>query len=46
MAVFITVAFTIPQNTVVLSLAPQGLVFDVGAPGGFAATNGLRLIVE
>lgn len=43
---FTSVNFTVPPNTVVSSLALQALVFDVGAPGGFAATNGLRLIVE
>ncbi len=43
---FTTVNFVVPQGTVVASLALQALVFDVGAPGGFSATNGLRLIVE
>jgi hypothetical protein len=43
---FTTVSFVVPPGTVVASLALQALVFDVGAPGGFSATNGLRIAVE
>ncbi|MBK9387072.1 MAG: hypothetical protein IPN34_19835 [Planctomycetes bacterium] len=43
---FTTVNFVVPPGTIVASLALQALVFDVGAPGGFSATNGLRIAVE
>jgi hypothetical protein len=43
---FTTVSFVVPQGTVVASLALQALVFDLGAPGSFSATNGLRIVVE
>jgi hypothetical protein len=43
---FTTVSFTVPTGTLVAPLALQALIFDLGAPGSIAATNGLRIVVS
>ncbi|MBL8899147.1 MAG: hypothetical protein JNM84_16025 [Planctomycetes bacterium] len=42
---FTTVSFTVPTGTLVAPLALQALIFDLGAPGAIAATNGLRIVL-
>ncbi|MBK9386181.1 MAG: hypothetical protein IPN34_15320 [Planctomycetes bacterium] len=43
---FTTVSFTVPTGTLVAPLALQALIFDLGAPGSIAATNGLRIVLS